>query len=239
MFFKKKKKAFDINALDTIDLDSSKGEWEMEDFIDHLIDRFIASPEGQETLKSDAGMGFWTAQLILYGSDYIGVTLTQMTVRDVDELLTDIFPRKISLHSPDDADDAIPELISFWQFLLREYQLPNAEAILIFLQSLDRKKFKKEMNNPENFGMAKSFLMMGQSAGYDMTNQKDMDRFKHAYNAHLMSQEMDPELPPSLPDFGSLSHRLNGTSGGMGKSHNRKKRRMAKASRKKNRKKRK
>ena len=39
------------------------------------------------------------------------------------------------------------------------------------------------------FGMAKSFMTMGQSAGFDMTDQEDMNRFMQLYNANFLSGE--------------------------------------------------
>jgi len=95
---------------------------------------------------------------------------------DVDEILLDLFPRKITLESPDDADDVIPELSAFWQFLKREYNLSNANIILDFLHRIEA-EFNDIMNDTSKFGMAKSFMTMGQSAGFDMTDQEDMNRF--------------------------------------------------------------
>ena len=57
-------------------------------------------------------------------------TLPKMKAPDVEEIVTELFPRKISLSSPDEADEAIPELIAFWEYLQREYQLSQAKSIL-------------------------------------------------------------------------------------------------------------
>ena len=59
-------------------------------------------------------MGFWAAQLMYYGYQYEGSTIPQMTVGDVRTVVGELLPRKISLHSPEQADDAIPELTAFW-----------------------------------------------------------------------------------------------------------------------------
>ena len=35
-------------------------------------------------------MGYWAAQLMYYGFQYIGVSIPQMTVEDVDEIVTEL-----------------------------------------------------------------------------------------------------------------------------------------------------
>jgi hypothetical protein len=108
--------AFDIYQLDQLD---DRDDEAMEAFAEELIELFSASPEGRAHRQVASGMGFWTGRLIDYGYIYCGVTLPEMKVPDVVELLSDIFPRKITLSSPDEADDTIPELIAFWTYLER------------------------------------------------------------------------------------------------------------------------
>lgn len=231
--------SFNIHQLDRIEADGSyESEKAFEDYQDALLEQFINSPEGQARLEADPGIGFWAAQLIYYGYTYIGVTLPRMTVAHVDEIVTELFPRKISISSPDDADDAIPELIAFWEFLKREYKLSRANAILEFLRETEA-GFRSIMNDPSKFGMAKSFFMMGQSAGFDMTNEKDANQFIAQYNASLIAQ--DPELRSSmLRDglLGLISGASSSTKSRTASSKKKKLRKIAKASRKKNRKKR-
>jgi len=98
-------------------------------------------------------------QLIDYGYTYLEVTVPQMRSTHLRELLTEIFPRKITLHTPDDADDALPELIAFWEYLQREYNLPASKDILSYLRGVNPAQFKQGMNDSSRFGMAKSFLL--------------------------------------------------------------------------------
>ncbi|MDH3603423.1 MAG: hypothetical protein OEU26_27740, partial [Candidatus Tectomicrobia bacterium] len=163
----------------------------MEAFAEEIIELFSASPEGQAHRKVAPGMGFWAGQLIDYGYIYCGVTLPEMAVPDVVELLSDIFPRKITLSSPDDADAAIPELIAFWAYLEREYQLPEAKPILRYLRDLPPDEFKSWMMDPSRFGMAKSFMMGGRAAGFDMTDPAGQTAFATLYNASKLAYEGD------------------------------------------------
>jgi len=225
--------AFDIRRLD----DGDYEEDVFNEYQDELIELFANSPEGQARAQADPGMGFWVARLIDYGYSYAGTILTMMTEDDVEELLTDVFPRKVSLNAPEEADDALPALIAFWEYLKREYNLSNADHILRYLRSVKPEQFRKWMNDSSRFGMAKSIFMMGRNAGFDMTDEKDSAAFINMYNANLLSsRQSDPS--PALGDRESdLSFTL-GIGGGKKKADPKAKRRrkIAKESRKRNRK---
>ena len=87
----------------------------------------------------------------------------------------------MSLLNLDEADSAIPELTAFWQFLKREYQNQNATPILKFLNKIEP-QFKGMMNDPNNFGIAKSFFMAGTAAGFDLTTEEGLKAFQEDYN---------------------------------------------------------
>lgn len=225
---------FNINQLDEIEYDGShESEEALEKYQAFILEEFALSPEGQERIKADPGMGFWIAQLIYYGFGYIGVTLPQMDEQDVNEIITDLFPRKISLSSPEDAEDAIPELLAFWQFLKSKYKLSNADIIINLLVKIEP-KFNDIMNDSSKFGMAKSFMTMGQKAGFDMTDQNQMNEFIQTYNENMMEYSSDMPSINNALDFVSENPQLKKTKG-----KKKQKRKMVKASRKKNKKKRK
>ena len=199
---------FDIHQLDGMTPDSEDAEAAFEAFQQALLERFSQSPEGQSRLKADPDMGFWAAQLMYYGYQYEGSVLPRMTVGDVQTVVTELFPRKISLESPEQANDTIPELVAFWKYLKREFLLPQADAVLEFLRDLEP-DFPETMNDPSNFGMAKSFFSMGRDAGFDMTTEEGTRAFMAAYNKNLLARQTPPEsgMPPSSL-FGS-PHRLD------------------------------
>ena len=219
------------------------------DYEDEIIELFANSTEGQSYLETHSGLGGWIAHLIYYGYVYEGFTLPQMTADDVALVLESLLPRKITLLSPEDADDAIPELIVFWQFLKREYQFINADSILSYLQEIEP-EFRDIMNDTSKFGMAKSFFMMGQKAGFDMSTQEGLDGFMLHYNANIAPQlaaaaSEDEELFPSLPNYDLLSGSDNSDNevnygfysppSPAKKAKQKKRRKMAKESRKRNR----
>ena len=104
---------FDIHQLDRMAPDSEGAEAVFDAFQQAVLERFARSPEGQERLVADPDMGYWAAQLMYYGYQYEGKTLPRMGVGVVRTVVVELFPRKISLHSPEQADDAVPELAAF------------------------------------------------------------------------------------------------------------------------------
>ena len=177
--YQKRTMTFDIYFLDQCDDDWHEA---LEAYTEDLIELFVDSPEGLAHFEKYQDVGGWSSQFVRLGFIYQEVTLPEMDDSDVESILLNIFPRKISLMSPDDIKDTIPELIAFWKYLQREYDLAMADEILDFLQGLSLKKFQNEMNNPANFGMAKSFFQSGINAGFDILSMK---RHKH-FSSYIM-----------------------------------------------------
>ncbi len=214
--------------------DSAGAEAAFEQYQRALVDLFAESPEGQERLKADPDMGFWAAQLMYYAYQYEGTAIPEMTLGDVQTVVTDLFPRKISLQSPEQADDAIPELTAFWQYLKREFRLPRADAVLEFLRDVEP-DFPEMMNDPSDFGMVKSFVAMGHAAGFDMTTREGLKAFMLAFNAGRLAPRTRPEPPTPRPSY------FDGPSGPnpATKRSEKRKRKQAAEARKRNRKRRK
>lgn len=122
--------AFEFNQIDRIkDFDEAIAVLES-DYVPALVEAFANSPEGQAYLKAQpkaAGyLGGWVGSLLYYGYAYMEVTLPKMRQRDVDIVLQQLFPRKIALAEPDQANCIVPELIAFWKFVQREYKRATA-----------------------------------------------------------------------------------------------------------------
>lgn len=216
--------AFDIHRLD----ESDDPVEEIDEYRDELMELFAASPEGQAYLSILPGMGFWASSFIYYGMIHVGPTLPNMEEHDLEELLTEVFPRKISLQEPEQADEAIPELVAFWDFLKREFKLANADKILNYLLAVKPGEFRGWMNDSSRFGMAKSLFSMGQSAGFGMSDKTGIDDFMNAYNQSLsLSRGID--LLPGVASSGGGRIKKDPDKA-------RRLRKIAKDSRKKNRK---
>jgi hypothetical protein len=128
----------------------------------------------------------------------------------------------------------IHELRAFWQFLKREFELENADECLKILEGDPViAHFKKEMNDPRNWGMAKSMVMEGHQRGFDMDTEDGLNQWMMTKQTEALSgtgapPSLDPSDEPVWP----------GPTRSASRSKKRK-RKIAKASRKKNRKKKK
>lgn len=178
---------------------SPKGEYDewddglVDDYCNGLMEAFAASPEGATVAAQYGGVGR-AHSFLYYGFNYVGSAPPEMSRRDVEEILFELFPRKVSA-DPDTAGEIIGEMRAFWEFLRRQYGLANATGILQVLGDDAERRLARELARPQNFGMAKSFFMMGKQAGFDMTTQEGLDQFMLAYNASTARNRMGARPP--------------------------------------------
>jgi hypothetical protein len=189
----------DLYRLDRIQ-DYDEAIDALEDYVADLVEEFVEAPEGKAYLSIHPKMaeyvGSWIGQLLYFGYAYQSVTLPHLTKTNVETIVTELFPQKVSLLDPDEANTTIPELIAFWEFLKRQYKHPNASKILTFLKKI-QPNFKELMNDSSKFGMAKSFFSAGLSAGFDMTTEEGLKAFQEHYNQNL--RESTDNLPENMP----------------------------------------
>jgi hypothetical protein len=105
-----------------------------------------------------------------------------MTTSDLEEVVFGLFPRKV-ITERGDAAEIMQELHAFWHFLERVYQLPQARQMLAHLTEHSTQRLERELQKSANFGMAKSFVLMGMQAGFDMESPEGMQAWVKAYNA--------------------------------------------------------
>ena len=200
-----------LQRLDQIE-DYDQAIAALEEFVEELVSEFVEAPEGKAYLQAHPEMseyvGSWIDHLLYFGYAYESVTLPQMTVSNVDIIVTKIFPNKISLLDPEEANSTIPELSAFWQFLKREYKHPQAHKIVKLLKQI-QPKFKNLMNDSSNFGIAKSFMMSGMEQGFDMTTQEGIEKFQQQHNQQLQKVNSKASPHPGLPKMGDLLSELS------------------------------
>lgn len=167
------------------------------DYIDGLMKEFAVSPEADEFLASYGRLS-WSAMMMEYAINHVGVTPPDMTLADFEEVVFDLFPRKVSTE-PESAARCIHELRAFWTFLQRQYGLANTAKILETLDDEAIVALQEKLADPANYGMAKSFVMAGMKAGYDMTTNEGSAAFMQVYNANLMASKLSA---PSFPNLG-------------------------------------
>jgi Transposase len=105
-----------------------------------------------------------------------------LQVADLEEVVFGLFPRKI-ITERGDAAEIIQELRAFWQFLQLVHQLPQARQMLAHLTPQATRRLERELQEPANFGMAESFVLMGKEAGFDMELPEGMQAWVKTYNA--------------------------------------------------------
>jgi hypothetical protein len=118
-----------------------------------------------------------------------------MSSDDLREILFDLVPRKVSA-SADEAVAIIRELQAFWGFMQREFHLENAAACLKVLDEKAARELKRQMSDPANFGIARSFVMMGMQRGFDLSSEEGINQWMATYNAELAA---GAGLPIPLP----------------------------------------
>jgi hypothetical protein len=136
--------------------------------------------------------------MIHYAIAYPGVTPPTMTSNDLEEVVFSLFPRKV-ITETGDAAEIIQELRAFWQFLQRVYQLPQARLMLERLTPQAARGLERELQDPANFGMAKSFVLMGKEAGFDMESPEGMRAWVEAYNATVAPRMAAASRHPESP----------------------------------------
>ncbi|WP_164101282.1 hypothetical protein [Candidatus Laterigemmans baculatus] len=193
---------FDIHQ----NLSDEYGEWDedaAEEYIEGLLEAFDDSREAKELSARETEFG-WSRIFLEYGFSYRGETPPQMNRYSIEEIVFELFPRKVSTHA-DAAADIIAELRAFWSFLQREYKLANAATILEALDPKAEEELKAALGDSSNFGPAKSLVLMGREAGFDMSTQEGMAEFMQYYNANIAAQRAErtaaeKPLPPSRID---------------------------------------
>jgi hypothetical protein len=221
--------SFDFNRSLCDDGDEIDEE-ALEEYSGELMHLFAESPEVREHVPEEAGIG-WTATMIDYGASHLGVTPATMTAANLREVLFDLFPRKVSCE-PSCAQDIVRELRAFWLFVGREFGQPHAAACVDLLSGDAAARLERALGDPSNYGMAKGFFMMGKKAGFDMTTQKGMDEWMLAHNASITAQRLGIGVDsPAVPALPTLPGRVRDCSS----QAKRQKRKMQRASRKRNR----
>lgn len=116
--------------------------------------------------------------------------------RRVGEVLLELYPRKVSM-AAQQSDNAVDELVAFWRFVDRAYEIEHAGEIADYVEEV-RDAFVEAMSDTDNFGLAKSLLMMGEDAGFDMTTQSGTDEFIQSCNQALAAHQAEATPPPPV-----------------------------------------
>lgn len=157
-------------------------------YFQRAYDTFSQSSEARQFIERHGDLG-WYLSLLEFGLHHLGKSVDGMTRDSVDDFVLEYVPRKVSV-AADEAAAIVAELTLFWEYLDRVYQLPAAKSIIEWLQTDGLvARLKAALSDSSNFGMAKSIVMAGQRAGYDMTSEAGTAQFMAAYNRRLLSHD--------------------------------------------------
>jgi hypothetical protein len=162
-------------------------------YLEKLIESFAQAPEAQGIANTDRSCGHWVDLFLRYYFDYIGCCVAEITAAAVREVLFDLIPRKVSVEA-EAGPEIVREVRAFWAFLGREYRLPQAAKIQAMLDDGAGLELEALLSDPSSFGMAKSFVMAGLKAGFDMSTQEGMNAAMVAYNASLQNRPAPPKI---------------------------------------------
>lgn len=174
---------FDIHAPAC---DPNDGELD-EEWADTLVERFLTSPEA-EAAGTDGG---WARMFMEYLGRYQGVTVAKLSVASLREIVFEVVPRKVSTE-PSSAGEIVAELRAFFGYLERAFGLKNMAPCLRLLGDDAAARLERDLADESKFGMAKSLVMRGMRAGFDMRSEKGME-------AYMMSQAAGLEAPRMTP----------------------------------------
>jgi hypothetical protein len=139
--------------------------------------------EGQVIKERGTELG-WAWAMLYYAITYCRVIPPMMTANDLEEVLYDLFPRK-AITERGDVAEIIQELGAFWHFLERVYQLSQAKQLPACLTPQAARRLERALQEPANFGLAKSFVLIGKEAGCDMESPGGMRAWVEANNATM------------------------------------------------------
>lgn len=164
-------------------------------YVNGLMKEFAMSPEAQGLAGEFAP--YWARVLLDYHIDYVGGEFAFMTQADFTRIVFGLFPKKVAV-DPEAAGEMIEELRAFWAFVDRQFGHPHAKPILRSLSGDSVNTLNRRLADRSRYGFAKALYMDGVAAGFDMTNEGDMNRFVNLVNL----QQTGRLIVGDLPDFG-------------------------------------
>lgn len=199
----KVKHGFDFTQLTAGDGDELTVEVETEYYVDDeeyeedaydrlkslWIEEFTASRFYQELDEvQQADSEFIIDSFMSYMLQYSGVTPPDWTTKDVEEVLLDYVPRKVSSNIElfQMYGDVI---IKFLNFLDAENLIQQAGSLAIEVEKI-KHQIPVLASDPRNWGSAKIIAMAAIDQGIDFSNKQEVDRFVTNYNNNLRSNKL-------------------------------------------------
>lgn len=167
-------------------------EDDVEKFRETLLQKFASSIEGQAFLKGDEVD--WADLFLDIVIQRVGMQLPYVYADVMRDIFYYIIPAKVVI-DPKDVPIMIEELKAFFQFLKREFSLPNADSCLKVLNQKNLiKRITTELNNPANHSPTKNILMEMLDADVDIDDEQQVSTFIEGYNASIAEAMKPPPI---------------------------------------------
>jgi len=182
--------AFEENVLDALyalEEEGNLGDEAMRAPLeDELCQEFASSPEGRAVSKLEGHR-----LLMTFAAEHVGSSIGALEPWAVREVLFDIIPRKVSVDA-----SAAPALVAdcraFYRFLSQAYELEQAEECLQVLGPRAEKQLEKALANPSKYGPAKTLLMAGKDAGFDVQSKEGIEAWIRTVNTSAATGAKPP-----------------------------------------------
>ena len=148
-----------------------------------LIDAFERSTGG-ETHAAAAEM------LAEHVERFFDIPFEMMEPADMQGLLLEVLPRHLSVEASE-CGELVEALRALLAFCAAELESAESAACLSALTPALAAKFERAMRDDRKFGPAKTMIMAGIRAGYDLSSQEGLD----AYMEHLAARGPAPRKP--------------------------------------------
>lgn len=166
------------------------GEW---------YEAFMKSPQHEALTGAERDEAPSVVQFFVeFAYNYFGVEPAGWDCGVVVECCGELMPRKVNAPLPF-FQAVAPVLSAFFDFLAGKSLLPNAHALAKTVAAMGDDIVTASQER-SNWGIAKSFAMAAEKAGFDLDDPEALDAFVNEYNSRLL-----PGISPfDVPDPGPL-----------------------------------
>ncbi|GMT49833.1 MAG: hypothetical protein IEMM0008_1372 [bacterium] len=153
-----------------------------------------------------------------FSYNYLGTRPEEISIDELDELLFELFPRKLS-YETESLIETLEVIKAFFIFMGKEGYHPNGKNLAHFIDE-NQSEIIKECENPDNFGVAKTIGSLAIKEGVDLNNENELSQFINEFNQRSFDERtrllnMDDSTLP----FGGKVPRNSPCPCGSGKKH--------------------
>lgn len=165
--------------------DWSEEKWEdIQNIVEEWIEDFIDSDAFDELTESEKeNFKFGVSIFADYMYNYGGEAPEEWTLEGMKICCLETLPRKAS--TEDSFFEDLPIVLkAFFLYTQEQGYIKNGNELAKAVMDI-ADDIAEEGHNPDNWGMAKSFMMKAIEAGYDPTDEEEMRQFVSFYNNRM------------------------------------------------------